>query len=203
MDFDAIEKALNKKQGERELLEAQHEKYLSEYALNASRIMLLQKVIVLLQHTSDYARTQMTNTIEDLVTNALQVVFGENLRFEVELTTRAGAPAAEFWVITPEGLRCRPMDAKGGGLVDVISTALRLAVLELYYPSIAGPIILDEPGKMISAEYASAFAWFLKEYSQRIGRQILMITHNTELAAAADKTFHVRIKNGESEVVEA
>ena len=159
-----------------------------------------QKVIILLQKTSDYARSQMKQTIEYIVTNALQVVFNQELRFEVELGTRAGAPTAEFYVVDNLGLRYKPMDARGGGLVDVISTALRLSILELYQPKIQGPVILDEPGKMISAEYASNFAYFLKEYCQRIGRQVIMITHNSALAEIADKSIQVSIKNGVSEV---
>ncbi|MFA5452924.1 MAG: hypothetical protein WC248_05085 [Candidatus Methanomethylophilaceae archaeon] len=161
---------------------------------------LYQKVIILFQKTSEYARRQMKVTIETIVTNALQVVFGGDIFFEIALGTRAGTASAEFFVIE-DGLRASPIDAKGGGLVDVIATALRLAVLELYQPRIEGPILLDEPGKMVSAEYAENFAFFIKEYCHKVGRQIIMVTHNTALAAAGDRTFQVSIDNGVSEVV--
>lgn len=199
-DIERIKSHIIKKSAERDLLEKQLEEQKSSLEVIASRMDTYQKVIILLQKTSDYARSQMKQTIEYIVTNALQVVFAQDIRFEVELGTRAGAPTAEFFVVDAAGLRYKPMDARGGGLVDVISTALRLSILELYQPKLEGPVILDEPGKMVSAEYAANFAYFLKEYCQRIGRQVIMITHNSALAEIADKSIQVSIKNGVSEV---
>ena len=199
-DIERIKTAVQKKAGERDLLKKQLEDFRTDLAGVEAKTDTYQKVIILLQKTSDYARSQMKQTIEYIVTNALQVVFAQDIRFEVELGTRAGAPTAEFFVVDETGLKYKPMDARGGGLVDVISTALRLSILELYQPKIEGPVILDEPGKMVSAEYANNFAYFLKEYCQRIGRQIIMITHNSALADIADKSIQVSIKNRVSEV---
>lgn len=188
--------------GERDLLNKQLEELSQDLQSTTTSLDICQKTIVLLQKASEYARQQMKNTIESIVTNALNVVFANDTKFEIELGTRGGNPTAEFYVVTPEGLKCNPIDAKGGGLVDIISMGLRLAVLELYQPKIGGPIILDEPGKMVSAEYAEGMAYFLKEYGNRVGRQIIVITHNGVLAAVGDKSFNVNIKNGISEVKE-
>ena len=199
-EIEKIKTRIQKKVAERDLLEKQLEEQKASLETLATKMDTYQKVIILLQKTSDYARSQMKQTIEYIVTNALQVVFGQDIRFEIELGTRAGAPTAEFFVVDTNGLRYKPMDARGGGLVDVISTALRLSILELYQPKIEGPVILDEAGKHISSEYAENFAYFLKEYCSRIGRQCILITHSAYLAAVGDKSFFVSIKNGVSEV---
>jgi DNA repair exonuclease SbcCD ATPase subunit len=188
--------------GEHALLLRQQDENDKQLASVKKKIDDLQKVIIVFQKASEYARQQMKFTIDEITTNALQVVFGGDIAFEVELGTRAGAPTAEFFVVE-NGLRLSPLDAKGGGLVDVISTALRLAILELYEPRIEGPVLLDEPGKMVSSEYVENFVFFLKSYSHKVGRQFIVITHNSALAAAGDRTFRVRLDNGVSEVVEA
>jgi len=197
-----LENQLTIKKAQQELLRKQLAE--AECVLNVSTkdIEIAQKVVVVFQKASEYARQQMKHTIEEIVTNALQVVFGREMRFVVELGTRAGAPIAEFFVVEGD-LKCSPMDAKGGGLVDVISTAMRLAVLELYEPRIEGAVLLDEPGKMVSSMYAENFAYFLKEYCHKAKRQIIMVTHNLVLAEAGDKTFRVSLNNGVSEVESA
>jgi DNA repair ATPase RecN len=202
LDFGRIKTHIEKKAAERDLLMKQLQEQKASLDNKSIKMDTYQKVIILLQKTSDYARSQMKQTIEFIVTNALQVVFAQDIRFEIELGTRAGAPTAEFYVVDAVGLRYKPMEARGGGLVDVISTALRLSILELYQPKIEGPVILDEAGKHISSEYAENFAYFLKEYCKRIGRQCILITHSASLAAVGDKSFFVSIKNGVSEVKE-
>ena len=200
--FEDLKRTISIKMGELQLLKKQYEEIQDNLQSANQLIDMLLKVLVLLQKASEYSREQMKSTIENIVTNALQVVFQEDMKFLVELGTRAGSPTAEFKIVTPQGVKMDPLDSKGGGLVDVISTALRLAVLELYQPKIQGPIFLDEVGKHISAEYSENFAYFLKEYAASVGRQIILVTHNSTLAVAAAKNFRVLNKNGVSEVKE-
>jgi len=191
---------VERKKGERRLLEMQLQQTDKDIQKADKEIEILQQVIVIFQKSSEYARERMKYTIDEIATNALRVVFGGDISFEMELGTRAGAPTADFFVVE-DGLKLSPMDAKGGGLVDVISVALRLAILELYEPKIEGPVLLDEPGKMVSAEFVENFVFFLKEYCHKTGRQFLVVTHNTALAAAGDRTFRVSNTAGVSEVV--
>lgn len=191
---------VERKKGERQLLLMQLDQTTEALKQADAQIEALQKVIVIFQKASEYARQQMKFTIDEITTNALQVVFGGDIRFEMELGTRGGSPTAEFFVVE-DGLKLSPMDAKGGGLVDVISVALRLAILELYEPKIEGPVLLDEPGRMVSAEYIENFVYFLKEYCHKVGRQFLVVTHQSALAGVADRAFRVRNDAGVSEVV--
>lgn len=166
---------------------------------------LLTQVKLLLARVSDTARAQVQDRIEKLVTSALQAIFGEELVFHVVMYDLGGAPAARFEVESPCGaelISVAPEDSRGGGVTDIVSLAMRLAVLELTHPRQTGPLVLDEPGKMISAEYAANVAFWLKEYARSTGRQIILVTHNTALADAADKTLKVVKADGESEVAE-
>ncbi len=75
-------------------------------------------------------------------------------------------------------------------------------MLQLYNePKLQGPIILDEPGKHVSEEYAIRLATFLQHASQHFKRQIVMVTHQQHLAEVADKAFQVEIRGGSSQVL--
>lgn len=168
-----------------------------------------QKVQSLFGQVSEYAREQLKVTVEQTVTAALQAIFEDSqLEFLILLKTQGGKPAAEWAVVsqynhegTPATVAANPEDARGGGITDVVSLALRLALLELARPRPEGPLLLDEPGKMISAEYVPNLAEFLKSYAQRTGRQIILVTHHEALADVADTAYRVEQRDGISEVV--
>lgn len=167
------------------------------------RQQLLEKVRTLLHKVSEYARQQACREIEQMITSALQSVFNSDIKFRIETSETRGRTEMEFYVVSSYGgaeVVTRPQDARGGGVVDVVSLALRIALLQIYRPLLPGPIILDEPAKHVSEEYAGNVAYFLKNISQYFQRQIIMVTHNQTLAEAADRSFLVEMKDGISHV---
>ncbi len=165
---------------------------------------LLDQVRVLFQMTSDHAREQARQTIESMVSRALQYVFGADLEFKVRIEESRGRPEVEFYVASTYGgeavVENRPQDARGGGVVDVISLALRLVLLQSSRPPIQGPLVLDEPAKHVSEEFALNVAEFLKEAARVFDRQVIMVTHNHQLAGVADRAFRVELEAGKSVV---
>lgn len=190
--------------GQLALLRKQREEKDAALAQVRKNIDLWRQVQVLLTKVSDYARRQLVERIEETVTAALQTVLADDsLRFEIEMKELGGKPAAEWRVVSRYGnteVSNNPEDARGGGIVDIVSLALRLALLELSRPRPEGPVILDEPAKMVSAEYAENLAYFLRSYAQKTGRQFLVITHNETLAQSGDVAYRVTQENGVSEV---
>lgn len=166
---------------------------------------LWDKAHALLADASDFARERVRRVIEDTVTAALRAVVSEDLTFHVEVGDRGGQPTADWLVVSEHGsqtVAASPEDARGGGIVDVVSLALRIALLELIEPQISGPLVLDEPGKMVSEEFIPQLAAFLRFYAEQTGRQVLMVTHNEVLAEAADRGYWVTKNNGISLVQE-
>ncbi|WP_059105235.1 ATP-binding protein [Shouchella shacheensis] len=164
-----------------------------------------EKARVLLQQSAEYARRQAKQQMETLVTNALQYVFGPLISFQIELEEHGSKAVAEMYVVSDyEGTRVKtkPQDARGGGVVDIVTLALRVALMETVQPRVQGPLLLDEPGKHVSGEYTYYLYEFLKSLSTMFGRQILMITHNTHLTESGDKAFAVDIREGVSELFE-
>lgn len=192
---------VNGQKAKRDLLEQQREAAVKKKTEAEEQLGIFGMVQILLQKTSDYARQQAKTRIEDIVSEALNVVFGGTHRFIIDLSLRGNQPIAEYWLNDGSTLTKleKPDYDRGGGKVDIIALALRLAVGEM--EGISGPLFLDEVGKHVSKEYAPAVAYFLKEYSANFDRQIILITHNADLAEIGEVSLSVkRSSGGESEV---
>ncbi len=166
-------------------------------------IELLSKVSILFQKTSEFAREQAKNQIESLVTKCLQFIFESDIEFLIEIEEQRGKSNAEFYVINKAEdilIKTKPELSRGGGVVDIVSLALRIAFLQIHKPKIEGPLILDEPAKHVSDEYIFNVADFLKQTSELFNRQIIMVTHNHHLAAIGNNAYKVDIKGSESTV---
>ena len=175
-------------------------------SLDKGNMLIFQEAQLFLQSAAEQAKEQAKNLLESVVTSALQQVFESDISFEIELKESRGRTEAEFYVVINMGdqiIRATPQDSRGGGVVDIVAIALRIAILQLYNdPHIKGPIILDEPGKHVSEEFAIKLATFLQEISSYFGRQIIMVTHQHDLAAIADRAFQVEIIGDSSKVTE-
>lgn len=80
-----------------ELLEKQREAPV-KVKTEAEDVSVFGLVQILLQKTSDYARQQVKVRIEDIVSEALNVVFGGNHKFMIDLTLRGNQPIAEYYL---------------------------------------------------------------------------------------------------------
>jgi len=201
--FANMQTHYNREIGARDLLQKQLEENEDKLLKAKADIATWEQVQTLLTKVSDYAREQIKSRIEATVTAALTAVFGEGYTFKVNMRQVGGQASAEWQVVSQYGdteVAASPEDARGGGIVDICSLALRLAMLELIRPKPGGPVILDEAAKMVSVQYLPNLAYFLKQYAAKTGRQIILVTHAEILAEAADKAYMVTQKNGVSEV---
>ena len=172
----------------------------------AARQELWELTRQLLSRAAEFARERSRRRIEELVTGALGYVFGTDLAFGIRLEERGGRPEAEFLVVSRPGgmtLENRPEDARGGGVVDLVALALRVALLQSTRPVNAGPLVLDEPAKHVSEEYIVGVGQFLRYVASLFERQVLMVTHNPHLAELADRSFRVELVDGVSRVSRA
>ena len=199
-DAKLAAKSLAVMEAKRDLLQEQMDDAIIRRLEAQHTLDVLDNVLILLQKTSEYAREQVKARMEELVTTALNVVFGKPYRFWMVLGVAAGKPVAEYWVeVDGVHVQLKPPDyGKGGGVIDVITTALRLGIFELEQEQ--GPLLFDEVGKHLSRDFAPHMAYFLHEYAAQFGRQIILNTHNKDLAAAGDVAVRVYQESGRSYV---
>jgi len=195
--------ALEQRKGELARVTADRDRCNLELAKFLEQQQVFEQVGQLLQQTAEHAREQARANIESLVSSTLQAIFGPAYGFQIEMTEKAGRPEAEFYVLSEhqgELLKTKPQDSRGGGVVDVLSLGLRIAMLETYRPRLQGPMLLDEPAKHVSDEYIQATADLLQAVADSFGRQVIMVTHSAHLAESGTVAYRVHLQDGRSVV---
>ena len=154
----------------------------------------LLKVQTLFQKAAEMTQKQLEFHISGLVSTALAAVWDDPYEFKVEFIQRRGKTEADLWLIR-NGSKIKPLDASGGGVVDILSIALRMAFWSLTKET-RPLLILDEPFKHLSNNLQSKASAMLRMISKKLKLQILMISHIEELVANADRVFWARLQNG-------
>lgn len=158
-----------------------------------AQLLNLEKVKTLIIEIAKQTKEEIKEYIENIVTNALQMVYGEEFSFEMHIEQKRDQEEIYFYLAKKDGtlLELRH-DLIAGGMLDIISLSLHLAILSL---TNAEPILfLDEPLKFLG-KYSYMGGELLKEFSKEFGLQILMISHDDSLIEIADKVFIVEDNN--------
>ena len=151
----------------------------------------LEEAQVFLQKVAQATQEQLRVHIKDIVQLCLDSVWPGEVEFDLIYEVKNGRTVAKLAFII-DGEEVDPLDADGGGLVDIASFALRIAVWTL--GNTRNTIVLDEPMKHLSDNLQPLAAEIIKELSEKLGLQIIMITHRKELTGIADKVFEVSRK---------
>ena len=140
---------------------------------------------------------QLQSHISDVTSVAMDSVFPDAYKLQVDFIERHNKTECDLY-FTRGDYRISPLEASGGGAVDVASFALRIASWCLRTPRARRVLILDEPMRFVSEEYKETVSKMIKEVSSKLGIQFIIITHEPRLAAWADRTFEVSNKKGVS-----
>lgn len=170
-----------------------------------SDALILEQTALLLQKTAERKRAYVTQKIETIGTSAIQYVYGQDYSLKLELNNTKKNPECEVYVVNKvngQDHKFKPHTNKGGGVIDIVSLALRFAVLQVFNePVIDGPVLSDEPGKHVSDEFSPLLSHFMQALSGETGRQQIVITHNDFLAESASTVTRVK-KIGDISVAE-
>ena len=150
----------------------------------------LKRARELVAEVSSALQLQVKEELEIVVTKAIQSVYDFPYEFVVDLEVKRNKSEARLLVKDGEREPFVPKDDKGCGMIDVISLALRLVMRALEEPQSRNILILDEPGKWTGV-LINEFGQMLREISQSLGTQIIMVTHDQELIDHSDKCWKV------------
>ena len=135
----------------------------------------------LLQTVAEKVQNEAHAAVAGIVTRCLKTVFGEDdaYQFHIHFKGSRGKTEARF-VLCRDGNEIDPMEAAGGGVVDVCSFALRLVALILTKPAKRRLLCLDEPFRFVSHEFRPAIAELVKELAEELNVQFILVTHSSE-----------------------
>ena len=138
--------------------------------------------------------------IEEVVSLALSTIYGKDYSFELEYDVKRNQVEATPWIVR-DGERFSPRDEVGGGVLDVASLALRLAVWAVTEPRPASIFLLDEPSKFLSEDLQVDFGRMLSDLGQKLGAQFIVVTHSPDVASEAGLAYNVSLgQDGVSKV---
>ena len=167
---------------------------------NRRQLMYHEQAREIIREVGLKTQQELQYHISDITTLALEAVFPESpYELVAEFVERRNKTECDLY-FTREGQKVHPVDASGGGAVDVAAFALRVASWSMEQPRSRPVLILDEPLRFLSVDKQEKASQMIQEISKRLGIQFIIVTHEETLALDADKTFNVSIKNGRSKV---
>jgi len=195
-----VEKSINDLQSRKDSLNGQikllvkqvedSEDKLEQHSKNKE---LYSKCVEVLTIAQSSVRIKTQHGFEAIVTYALQSILGPDYSFELDFGRRGNLQEVNFKIKSKAyNEPHNPMDTSGGGVVDIVSLALRTAILNISRPRVEGPLILDESFKHLSRQYLPAAGTFLNALADRIGRQIIMVSHKNELMRFSDNSIEIK-----------
>ena len=203
MNFEKIEKLFNQSKGAYSQIQKSLKETIELKKYSEKKLKLIEEAQIFLQTVAQSTQEKLKFQIEDIVNIALETVFPDEYEFKIEFNVSRGKTDAELVFLDKRtGQTIDPMDAAGGGVVDLTCFALRIASWALENGT-DNLIILDEPFKFVSRDLVERAGEILKTLSEKMKLQIIMVTHIPEFIDVADKVFEVK-KNekGVSRVVE-
>lgn len=187
---EQIEKQIKEEQGNLTTL-------IDEQKLNSQANLFMLSEIV-------ERRQNQLDAIQSIATSALQQIYGEeySLKFETfEEQRKDGVNnfRIEIKIISPHNgtnMETGLLNERGGGLIEVVSFALRIAALK--WLKYNGPILLDEAWKSMSNDYKiDRVVEFLRQVTDSTERQVILVTHMYDkFGPEADNIVHITKNDG-------
>ena len=144
---------------------------------------------------------QLQYHISDIASMALESIFEQPYKLVLDFVERRNKTECDL-LFERDGEPIDPMTASGGGAVDVAGFALRIGSWSMQHPKSSQTIILDEPFRFLSKNLQDRASTMIKQVSEKLGIQFIIITHEATLGMYADKVFQVTNRRGVSRVRE-
>jgi len=140
--------------------------------------------------TGILSQKQVRSIIEELVTLAIQCVFGLEYKFIVEDTVAKNHPETNFY-IEKNGIRHSLREEHGGSLAVLSAFALRVVITSITCRNVRKTVILDEPLKDADKGKLEDLGAMIKKLHELLSIQFIIVTHEDQLVAVADRSFIV------------
>lgn len=153
---------------------------LKELKKTKKELVYLEEAQQVIQLVAQAVQQQTHSRVAKIVSRCLSFILEDECEFKLIFDRKRGKTEARP-VFIIDGNEMEPQYTEAGGVIDITSFALRLSCIILARPQRRKLIVLDEPFKMISAEYGDRIREMLEAIAEELGIQIIMITHSRQL----------------------
>lgn len=193
-DLTAVRAMANKAVGLRDALDAQIAENEARIRFLENEEELLELVASLLRRLIDVEVTDGVKAVERLQTEGLREIFHDqhlSVRAEIEesrgkvsvtlLTGRERKDGTIVWGVADQSF--------GGSILTIQSILMRITVI--FRRDMRPLLLLDETLGAVANRYVDRAARFLSNLCQRLGLDVLLITHDEAIVSAARRAYFV------------
>ena len=188
--------------GKRDMLVAEKVQAQDSLTTNKARALVLERAKLVIQNAAQKTQQQLEYRIGELVSLALAHIFPDPYALVLRFDCKRGRTEANFIFRDAFGNETEPMEASGGGVWDVASLALRIALWSLRKPKGRATIVLDEPFKFLQGQTnQDRVSSMVKDMSTRLKLQFIIVTSHNWDVSKADRIFRVSRTKPEPSVI--
>lgn len=156
------------------------------------RKTVVEKARAFFQAHAENTQREISETLSVIITSALRSVFPDDYECSIEFGTKRNQTEARIKFLKGDEEIEDPINAVGGGVIDIATFAARVAFI--FLSGSRKVLIADEPFKAVSADLRDKIPEMLKLLSTKLEMQFIIVSHLPELIDGADKV--VKIKQG-------
>lgn len=167
------------------VLSKQKELYLSEYKALREKLRIAEQEIAdyeainaILECAQQAEHESTIGVYEKLLTALIEDTLDNNRKIKMNLAIERGMPALEIYSEKEEGKLEDIYSSNGGSINNIVSVGLR--AISLIRSKKRRLLILDESDCWLKGDYIPKFGAVIQQLSERLGIQIVMISHHNE-----------------------
>lgn len=202
MSINELVKRIGVIKGRYDSMVTNREDYTERIEQAKTRTEELSKAIDVLYNFNIWLNEQAKTRLESITNEALKLIFPDKIMtFHVVANQTKKGVSYELNIET-DGVTTDILDAKGGGVLDIIQTCLRITYLLKMKNRIRQFLLFDEPFKNLDSERVNSAIEWLNRISDIFGIQMLIITHIPSLIIPNDNNvvYEMSIKGGHSQL---
>jgi len=195
-----LKEELETKRHQRDLVQSQLNNLKEKKRTLKKELIRKERALEFVKDIALKTQSQLQYHLSDMVSTGLNSVFDQEYNFKVIFEIKRGKTECGLF-FEKDGNLVDPINQSGLGAADVAGLCLRFAAWSMS-PVYRKTMILDEPLKHLSLNYHEKAAQLIKMLSEKLGLQIIMVTHSEVMSQYSDKVFKVQIKDNVSSVKE-
>lgn len=167
------------------ILSKQKALYLADYKAMREKLRIAEQEIAdyeainaILECAQQAEHESTIGVYEKLLTALIEDTLDNNRKIKMNLAIERGMPALEIYSEKEEGKLEDIYSSNGGSINNIVSVGLR--AISLIRSKKRRLLILDESDCWLKGDYIPKFGAVIQQLSERLGIQIVMISHHNE-----------------------
>lgn len=185
-DLASLRKFLNEKLSDLSHYERKQKETKIALREAEKRAEAMKKARAIIQTVAQETQRNLEYHISDPVTASIRSVLPDKINFIARIEIRRGKTECDL-LFEEFGEEYKPLKGSGYGAVNIACFTERICFWSL--KKNRPTFILDEPFRDVSPDFQYKVSQMVKELSEKLGIQIIMVSHAEDINIAADKTF--------------